>query len=593
MKTTIKIGVLALLTISIQSCSLFNFEKDPKTAEPVTGELVTGAQVGLLDLTLPATGKVTIGSQGSSVSLEGMSIRQSGPAPSQISISAAEITSHSFGELINPVSALISIHAVPQNTDSPTFYEIVIPISEPVADDEFMMAFYYSPETGKLEGIPTTRYRTDELTISTSHFSDMFISKVKLALLPDKIFTGFKPEVDGWPFVNWGTAYNPEGICAGMSLTAMYAFGTKGGGLYAKADNDQNPGNSTPEFWQDDVNGIIFSNAAQNLYARFFYQWYSDFWLEGLDDAITYRCFAYSMAVTAEPQYVGIGQSGGTGGHAMVVYAIDENQLFVYDPNYPAHTARIINFKANTTGSFDPYNSGSDAEAIANGYGAAYDIITYASKTAILPYDQLEQYYGYYLSGNLHVNDYANKTLELVIKNEKDVELVRSKEQKIVVNAKNIKLAYNTTPNFSGRLGAYYYDSDFKRITDGNVTLDENKETIIGVNVVGKLTGESGYDWLGFKWFSLEYSELDPNLFGTWYFGEGDTYQSWTFNENGTAKQVVAGNSYDWNWIIEEGQIKLFLPNAKPAYYTYKIENGKLYLWVDSLNVWSLPFTKA
>jgi hypothetical protein len=85
--------------------------------------------------------------------------------------------------------------------------------------------------------------------------------------------------------------------------------------------------------------------------------------------------------------------------------------------------------------------------------------------------------------------------------------------------------------------------------------------------------------------------ELDPNLFGKWTTGDGE--YSYTFKSDGTAIQRIAGKDYNWNWMIENKQIKLYLPNGKPAYLTYKIESNKLYIWSDAAGVWSVPMYKS
>ncbi|MCP9769694.1 hypothetical protein EGI22_17460 [Lacihabitans sp. LS3-19] len=85
--------------------------------------------------------------------------------------------------------------------------------------------------------------------------------------------------------------------------------------------------------------------------------------------------------------------------------------------------------------------------------------------------------------------------------------------------------------------------------------------------------------------------ELDENLFGKWTTSDGD--YSYTFKSDGTAIQRVNGIDYNWNWVIENKQIKMFIPNGKPAYMTYKIENNKLYFWGESLGIWSAPLYKS
>ncbi len=87
-------------------------------------------------------------------------------------------------------------------------------------------------------------------------------------------------------------------------------------------------------------------------------------------------------------------------------------------------------------------------------------------------------------------------------------------------------------------------------------------------------------------------SDLDPELFGTWLFSSDDGDYFWRFNSDGTCVQGILGDEVEWKWTIESGQLKLFVDNGIPAYKQYKIEGNLLYFWVDSVEVWSSPFTK-
>lgn len=86
---------------------------------------------------------------------------------------------------------------------------------------------------------------------------------------------------------------------------------------------------------------------------------------------------------------------------------------------------------------------------------------------------------------------------------------------------------------------------------------------------------------------------LDNNLIGKWVFVDANNDElSYTFNSDGTCTQIVYEQEYNWKWTIEEGQLKFYVDGGTPAYFDYKIEGNQLYLWVDSVNDWGLPFTK-
>lgn len=86
---------------------------------------------------------------------------------------------------------------------------------------------------------------------------------------------------------------------------------------------------------------------------------------------------------------------------------------------------------------------------------------------------------------------------------------------------------------------------------------------------------------------------LNSELFGTWTFVDSNNdVHGWQFNSDGSAVQIQYNQSYDWKWTMEDSQIKLYVTGGTPAYYTYKIEGNYLYLWVDVIGDWGLPYTK-
>ncbi|MCB9206232.1 MAG: hypothetical protein H6611_02765 [Ignavibacteriales bacterium] len=86
---------------------------------------------------------------------------------------------------------------------------------------------------------------------------------------------------------------------------------------------------------------------------------------------------------------------------------------------------------------------------------------------------------------------------------------------------------------------------------------------------------------------------LDSDLYGSWVFVDSNNdVHGWTFNNNGTCVQTLYNQNVSWKWTIENEQIKLYLDGGNPAYYTYKIEGSQLYLWVDVISDWGLPYTK-
>jgi len=62
--------------------------------------------------------------------------------------------------------------------------------------------------------------------------------------------------------------------------------------------------------------------------------------LAGVDDDLTYKAFAYSILLTGEPQEAGIFNTTVGGGHDMICYRVENNTLYIADPNYPGEKQR-------------------------------------------------------------------------------------------------------------------------------------------------------------------------------------------------------------------------------------------------------------
>ncbi|HXX59319.1 MAG TPA: hypothetical protein VEI27_01435, partial [Dehalococcoidales bacterium] len=174
--------------------------------------------------------------------------------------------------------------------------------------------------------------------------------------------------------------------------------------LYGRYDNNGDAA-ATPGFWQDDSQGYRFASMVQASLPGSVNEFWQNVngkkWVQdggkwkmvdaplGLTDEMTWECFAYSIKATHEPQLVTIWSSAG-GGHAMVVYRVNNGTLYIADPNYPGNTERRINY---ANGTFQPYNSGANADEIAAGRGKSYEKIMYYAKSTVIPWSTIEDYW--------------------------------------------------------------------------------------------------------------------------------------------------------------------------------------------------------
>jgi len=365
-------------------------------------------------------GTITINQDGSSI--DGMSLFVDFFAfddTQNFEISTQEIINHDFGIDFNPITPLITI----DNGHEFANYPMLLTIPIVLEDDEFAMGFFFDQETGKLEAIPTESVNSDSITLVTSHFSDVVVSKISIEQLKslegsvtDKFDTGFLPGVDDWQFINYGSYLAPGGHCAGQVMTMAYYYSehylaNEEPRLFGLFDN--NGLGSTEDLWEDDSFGYRYASVVQNLL-----DWTDEDFVDLIDfgtdnEDWVYYAFAYAMYMTGEPQLMGIYAHDSLGnivsGHAILAYKLENHKLYVADPNYPGQTDRYVTF---SNLEFLPYSSGANAQAIINDGALQYDQILFIAQSALIDYEQMSILYDQMIDGTIG-ND-VFPTLELL-----------------------------------------------------------------------------------------------------------------------------------------------------------------------------------
>jgi hypothetical protein len=334
------ISILVILATLLGGCGGPGNQSSTPTG--VSGTISTGKSVTVASTDIPAAGgSITVTDESSPVKgLEILVPASAYTTTTSFTISTAPIEKHTFGKDFNPITPLISIDNGGAYADE--IMSVTIPVDIP--EGYFAMGFYYDSKTGKLEGMATIAQDADSITIGTRHFSSFLVSMIKLTELTPDIDSGFRPGIDDWQFVNYGSYIEPEGHCAGQSLSALWYYVTQPDGkdltLYNRYDNNGNEPD-TPTLWQDDSYGYRFASTIQqdiNWDGFAFKFWRAQ---RGFNDELTWNLFCYSMQMTGEPQLVGVTNEG-HGGHAMICYRINDGKMYIADPNYPGDTERRI-----------------------------------------------------------------------------------------------------------------------------------------------------------------------------------------------------------------------------------------------------------
>ncbi len=308
------------------------------------------------------------------------------PGGCDFKVSHRPIDKHDLGPLFNAVSPLITIENGGQYADK--LMQVKIPADVPAG--HFAMPYYYDEKTGEIEAIPMVAADRDSVTALTRHFSNLGATSAEpKAFLSKNVETGFLPGKDDWQFPNESSYINkPGGICAGMAASAYYYYYQTGGKdaskrLYGLYDNNDREA-ATPGFWLDDSLGYCCAAVLQTET-----KW--DHWLFELQynlgetaQELTWYSFAYALALTGQPQHVGLYSRQTGGGHAVIAYRIAGDTIYVADPNWAGDTgaARQIRFDGKK---FLPYSTATNPKTDPD----PLDMVMLCAKTAILPWDTI------------------------------------------------------------------------------------------------------------------------------------------------------------------------------------------------------------
>lgn len=348
----------------------------------------SGREIARGDVQPRTEGVIRVNDPGGS--LDGMNLTVpagSFGSPITVAISTRPMPLKGFAPGDNPVTPLIRIDHGPD--PGKLYMALEIPLNIPAGS--FAMPFFRDEKTGQLELITVVRQDSAGLTMVASNYDrELYVSlepdPATAAFASDRIATGWKVQQDGWRFTNEGSVVSPGGICAGMTLGAMWYYRerTKRGATplhYAGFETYDYPF-KTPGYQWDDKRAIKFASMIQKDHDVWDKKWsqlsnWRDRDPAGFD-RITWRCFAYAFKKVGRPVYVSVRRI--SGGHALIAYAMSltEKKLYVYDPNYSFREERFIEY---TPAGFKPYRSAANAKALKASGGRLYDRIFYLART--------------------------------------------------------------------------------------------------------------------------------------------------------------------------------------------------------------------
>jgi len=497
--------------------------------------IVTGKEKSLVQETVSAEGgEIVVDKPGDP--LDGFTIKIPGNAyddDQKFIVTTAPITEHKLGPDFHPLSPLITVANGGAYSDS----VMILSIPADVPKGEFAMAFLYDDETGKLEGMPLLASDGKKVVVATNNFAHssksgpfssvaagieepdpeavnkIIVASAKESILTGKYDSGFRPGVDDIPSPNLGSCYQPGGVCSGQSLAAMWYYtkkkGKDGPGLYRFLDNDGK--NPTPDFSLDDARAIKFSSMMQGTFFASAVPKVPVVVLEAISEAVlpesaTRNAFAFAIKMTQEPQFVGINK--GVSAHALIVYKVDGDTLYVADPNFPKKTDRRIVYN-RAEGKFASYHSAERADLPGTDYIHFY----YFAKSCLFSWHKGNDFWEAMEEGTLGKGKFPEFTVMVLNKDDEFVPLTDGFE----TGEDGVVTLSVRSPGFENKF--WVYDGNNKSIpVESSMCKLPPGEQQLGIVLL-----DAGGYWAGFKRFKIKVLD-DKSSPGTMQEGEARVF---------------------------------------------------------------------
>jgi hypothetical protein len=511
------ITFLGILVFVALACNMPTDSQEPPPAveaEINRGSLTLGDPQMVMEQSIgPDGGRITV--EGSGTPIDGLTIEIPPGAyasETNFSISYQETLDHSFGPDFNPQTPLIEIDNGGVYADQ--FLRIKIPMQ--IAEDAFAMAFIYDAQAGQLEGLPVLAKDGESIIVATRHFSKLIASMIQSGELDGNIFSAYLHKVHNWQFVNNGSFVQPGGICAGMSLSALYAFeATSGSTLYEVYDNYNNQYIPTPGFHVDDTQALRLASIAQALeVVERNPELLDSLSMQHENPYLAYLSFSYAMMVTGEPQLLVANSSSDKIGHAVIVYGKVEDTFYISDPNDPIN-ARTLQYNRGAN-SFSDYVAGGSAK---DSKKYNFSQIYYVPKSSAIDWGRLGALWGQFQAGNLSGEGYFPAyRLIAEIEVEEGKNYTQPLQPGFRTPAEKIKVHFEPV-GFSGRVTIYQADAEAFGSIDG--TRVETLELQEGDNWFGfEVEAQSGssYTWVDFQWINIIRGKI-TDFSGQWTGG--------------------------------------------------------------------------
>ncbi len=280
---------------------------------------------------------------------------------------------------INPLTPLIQISSSVGSYAS-SFMTLNIPVTVPAGITPFIVL--RNPATGTMEVLATTVISPTMVSAATRHLNgdhlidtlpgaagsvpigrdipnaelragysiQVFVTGMTAQQLAFDVDTHFRPGADDWEFESTGTQQAPNGICAGISVTAIWYYLNQSKAT-TKLFNHFQVAKSVP---MSDTVGIHWASLVQDRLEQTDFKGLNAFinavYANGAAgvDLEMYLTLKANMIVTGQPQLVAL--SGAVvngqpfGDHAAIAWKTVGHQVFIDDASFPGNQSTQVTF---------------------------------------------------------------------------------------------------------------------------------------------------------------------------------------------------------------------------------------------------------
>ena len=240
-------------------------------------------------------------------------------------------------QIADPVEIVIS-DKDQDNLNGPLMVTMTYPEGAPQNGD--IVALRYEPASAKWSGATLKSHDPSNRTVVLeTRVAGSFVVGSATFPLSDKFSTGFDPTRHGFNIDNGRIEYHTEGGNSfGMSAYAIYHFNFGNGDLRYR--------------WTDTVQTVVATLAQSTTPTMFLNsRWWNSFRLDQVSSI--QRTIRFSRS----PVVLMLARPGG--GHAVVAYGHEGDELLIYDPDHPGQARK-------TSGGGRQYRSGSRAYSVSH-----------------------------------------------------------------------------------------------------------------------------------------------------------------------------------------------------------------------------------